>query len=57
MVVLHARVPIKPEAHERWLRLSTPSRNRRVPRKPVAATASTRTSETPNSFIFVEEWG
>ena len=56
MVVLHARLAIKPEARERWLSLVE------VVVEPSRAEQACRTYriyediEAPNSFIFVEEW-
>lgn len=56
MVIVHARVPIKPEARERWLEIVAAVRN---PSRGEDACRSYRiyeNIETPNSFIFVEEW-
>jgi quinol monooxygenase YgiN len=56
VVVLHALVPIKPEARERWLSIVD------AVAKPSRAEEACRgyriyeDIETPNSFIFVEEW-
>ena len=56
MIVLHARLPIKPEARERWLSMVD------VVVEPSRAEQACRTYriyediEAPNSFIFVEEW-
>jgi quinol monooxygenase YgiN len=56
MTVLHARVPIKPEARERWFALldavTPPSRAEDACQSYVLYEAI----ETPNTFIFVEEW-
>ena len=57
MVVLHALVTIKAEARERWLELldavTPPSRAEDACQSYVLYEAI----ETPNTFIFVEEWG
>lgn len=56
MVILHARVPIKPEARERWLELADTVTG---PSRAEDACRSYRifeAIETPDSFIFVEEW-
>jgi quinol monooxygenase YgiN len=56
MIVLHARVPIKPEARERWLALldavTPPSRAEDACQSYILYEAI----ETPNTFLFVEEW-
>jgi quinol monooxygenase YgiN len=56
MVIVHARVPIKPEARERWLALvdavTPPSRAEDACQSYVLYEAL----ESPNTFIFVEEW-
>jgi quinol monooxygenase YgiN len=56
MIILHARAPIKPEARERWLALldavTPPSRAEDACRSYTLYEAI----ETPNTFIFVEEW-
>jgi quinol monooxygenase YgiN len=56
MVILHAQTPIKPEARERWLALldavTPPSRAEDACQSYVLYEAI----ETPNTFIFVEEW-
>ena len=56
MVILHAQAPIKPEARERWLALldavTPPSRAEDACQSYVLYEAL----ETPNTFIFVEEW-
>ena len=56
MVVLHARVPVKPEARQRWRSLADAVAG---PSRAEEACHSYRIYEdieTPNSFIFVEEW-
>jgi quinol monooxygenase YgiN len=56
MVVLHARVLIKPEAGERWRSIADAVAG---PSRAEEACRSYRIYEdieTPNSFIFVEEW-
>ncbi len=56
MVILHARGVIKPEARERWFALlaavTPPSRAEAACQSYVLYEAV----ETPNTFIFVEEW-
>jgi len=56
MVILHAHVSIKPEARDRWLALldavTPPSRAEDACQSYVLYEAI----ETPNAFIFVEEW-
>jgi quinol monooxygenase YgiN len=56
MVILHARVPVKPEARERWLELlaavTPPSRAEDACQSYVVYEAV----ESPNAFIFVEQW-
>ncbi|MBV9196096.1 MAG: antibiotic biosynthesis monooxygenase [Solirubrobacterales bacterium] len=56
MVILHARVAIKPAGRERWLALvdavTPPSRAEDACHSYVGYEAI----ETPNTFIFVEEW-
>jgi quinol monooxygenase YgiN len=56
MIVLRASAPIKPEARERWLELiatvTPPSRAEDACQSYVLYEAV----ETPNTFIFVEEW-
>jgi quinol monooxygenase YgiN len=56
MVILHAQVPIKPEARERWLAIleavTPPSRAEDACQSYVIYEAV----ETLNTFIFVEEW-
>ena len=56
MVILHAHISIKPEARERWFALldavTPPSRAEAACQRYVVYEAI----ETPNNFIFVEEW-
>jgi quinol monooxygenase YgiN len=56
MIILHARAPIKPEARERWLALldavTPPSRAEDA----CLSYLLYEDIETPNTFIFVEEW-
>ena len=56
MVILHASTAIKPEARERWLALldavTPPSRAEDACHSYILYEAI----ETPNTFIFVEEW-
>ena len=56
MVILHAGAPIKPEARERWLAIldavTPPSRAEEACQSYVVYEAV----DTPNTFIFVEEW-
>ena len=56
MIILHARVVIRPEARERWLALldavTPPSRDEDACQSYVLYEAV----DTPNTFIFVEEW-
>ena len=56
MVILNALAPIKPEARKRWLALiaalTPPSRAEDACRSYTLYEAI----ETPNTFIFVEEW-
>ena len=56
MIILHASAPIKPEARECWLELldavTPPSRAEDACHSYVLYEAI----ETPNTFIFVEEW-
>jgi quinol monooxygenase YgiN len=56
MVILHASVVVKPEARERWLALldavTPPSRAEDACQSYVVYEAV----ETPNAFIFIEEW-
>jgi quinol monooxygenase YgiN len=56
MVILHARVAIKPEGRERWLALldavTPPSRAEDACQSYILYEAI----ETPDTFIFVEEW-
>lgn len=56
MVILHARATIKPEGRERWFGLvaavTGPSRAEEACRSYHVYEAI----ETPNTFIFVEEW-
>ncbi len=56
MVILHAQAPVKPEERERWLALADavtpPSRAEDACQSYVIYEAI----ETPNTFIFVEEW-
>lgn len=56
MIILHASAPIKPEARERWFALidavTPPSRAEDACQSYVVYEAV----ETPNTFIFVEEW-
>ena len=56
MVVLHASAPIKPTARQRWFEalaaLTPPSRAEEA----CQSYAVYESIETPNTFIFVEEW-
>jgi quinol monooxygenase YgiN len=56
MVIVHAHVSVKPEARERWRALvdavTPPSRAEDACESYVVYEAI----ETPNAFIFVEEW-
>ncbi|MBA3808181.1 MAG: antibiotic biosynthesis monooxygenase [Solirubrobacterales bacterium] len=56
MVILHATAPIKPEAREQWFAIldavTPPSRAEDACESYVIYEAV----ETPNTFIFVEEW-
>jgi quinol monooxygenase YgiN len=56
MVILHAHGVIKPEARERWLEIldavTPPSRAEDACQSYVIY----ESVETPNTFIFVEEW-
>jgi quinol monooxygenase YgiN len=56
MLILHASAVIKPEARERWLAIldavTPPSRAENACQSYVIYEAV----ETPNTFIFVEEW-
>lgn len=56
MIILHAQAPIQPEARERWLAIldavTPPSRAEDACQSYVIYEAV----ETPNTFIFVEEW-
>jgi quinol monooxygenase YgiN len=56
MVVLHARVPVKPDAGQRWRSLADTIAG---PSRAEDACHSYRMYEdieTPGNFIFVEEW-
>jgi quinol monooxygenase YgiN len=56
MVILHACVPVKPEARQRWRALADTVAG---PSRVEEACHSYRIYEdieTPNSFIFIEEW-
>jgi quinol monooxygenase YgiN len=56
MVIVHARVPIKAESREQWLSIASavagPSRREEACR----SYRLYEDLETPNSFIFIEEW-
>jgi quinol monooxygenase YgiN len=56
MVILHAELQIQPEARDRWLALvdalTPPSRAEDA----CQSFALYEAVETPNTFIFVEEW-
>ena len=56
MVILHARLVVKPEARERWFELVaaliSPSRDEDACRSYDLYEAV----DTPNTFVFVEQW-
>lgn len=56
MVILHATASIKPQARERWLQIlaavTVPSRSEEACESYVIY----ESTETPNAFIFVEQW-
>ena len=56
MVVLHARILIRPEARERWLSLVDSVAGPSRAEDPCHSYRIYEAIETPNSFIFVEEW-
>ena len=56
MVVLHAHVPIKPEARERWLSVVDVVARASRAEEACRGYRIYEDIETPNSFIFVEEW-
>ena len=56
MVILHAQAPIKPEARERWLALLAALTPRSRAEDACQSYVIYEAIETPNTFIFVEEW-
>ena len=56
MVVLHADVPIKPEARERWLSIVDAVAKASRAEEACRGYRIYEDIETPNSFAFVEEW-
>ena len=56
MVVLHAYVPIKPEARERWLSIVDAGAKASRVEEACRGYRIYEDIETPSSFIFVEEW-
>ena len=56
MVVLHAHVPIKPEARDRWLSIVDVVARASRAEEACRSYRIYEDIETPSSFIFVEEW-
>ena len=56
MVVVHVRVPIKPEARERWLELADAVTGPPRAEDACRSYQMFEAVETPGTFLFFEEW-